>query len=192
MLEMLETATIINNASENSFLILDEIGRGTATFDGMSLAWAISEYIHNKITARTLFATHYHELAILEKKLVNFKCYYSKVSKNNDQIIFQRKIIPGTANKSYGIDVAALAGLPSEITKRATTIMQQLEDNKPHNFVQQLSLFSTTKTQNNNNHQDPQQNIKNKLFKNIKNLDIDQINPKQALDLLYEYHKELK
>jgi len=192
MLEMLETATIINNASENSFLILDEIGRGTATFDGMSLAWAISEYIHNKITARTLFATHYHELAILEKKLVNFKCYYSKVSKNNDQIIFQRKIIPGTANKSYGIDVAALAGLPSEITKRATTIMQQLEDNKPHNFVQQLSLFSTTKPQNNNNHQDPQQNIKNKLFKNIKNLDIDQINPKQALDLLYEYHKELK
>ena len=192
MVEMLETATIINNASENSFLILDEIGRGTATFDGMSLAWAITEYIHNNIKARSLFATHYHELAILAQKLENCRCYYSKVSKDKGKMIFNRKILPGTANKSYGIDVAALAGLPPIITDRACEIMQNLEKKKSVNMHNQLSLFTRENSDINNDNADPNQEIKNKLFKNIKNLDIDQLSAKQALDILYEYQAEIK
>ncbi len=127
MVEMNETANIVNNATERSLIILDEIGRGTSTFDGLSIAWSVAEFLHDKIKARTLFATHYHELtklAVERKGVVNFNV---AVREWNEQIIFLRKIIPGGADKSYGIQVARLAGLPREILDRAKDILAHLE-----------------------------------------------------------------
>jgi len=128
MVEMNETANIVNNATEHSLIILDEIGRGTSTFDGLSIAWSVAEFLHDKIKARTLFATHYHELtklAIERKGVVNFNV---AVREWNEQIIFLRKIVPGGADKSYGIQVARLAGLPREILDRAKDILAHLEN----------------------------------------------------------------
>jgi DNA mismatch repair protein MutS len=128
MVEMNETANIVNNASERSLIILDEIGRGTSTFDGLSIAWSVAEFLHDKIKARTLFATHYHELtklAVERKGVVNFNV---AVREWNEQIIFLRKIVPGGADKSYGIQVARLAGLPREILDRAKDILAHLEN----------------------------------------------------------------
>src|SRR5213596_689829 len=128
MVEMNETSNIVNNATERSLVILDEIGRGTSTFDGLSIAWSVAEFLHDKIKARTLFATHYHELtklAIERKGVVNFNV---AVREWNEQIIFLRKIVPGGADKSYGIQVARLAGLPREILDRAKDILSHLEN----------------------------------------------------------------
>ena len=128
MVEMNETANIVNNATERSLIILDEIGRGTSTFDGLSIAWSVAEFLHDKIKARTLFATHYHELtklALERKGVVNFNV---AVREWNEQIIFLRKIVPGGADKSYGIQVARLAGLPREILDRAKDILAHLEN----------------------------------------------------------------
>jgi DNA mismatch repair protein MutS len=128
MVEMNETANIVNNATERSLIILDEIGRGTSTFDGLSIAWSVAEFLHDKIKARTLFATHYHELTklVVERKgVVNFNV---AVREWNEQIIFLRKIVPGGADKSYGIQVARLAGLPKEILDRAKDILSHLEN----------------------------------------------------------------
>jgi len=124
---MNETANIVNNATERSLIILDEIGRGTSTFDGLSIAWSVAEFLHDKIKARTLFATHYHELTKLaEERSGVFNCNVA-VREWNEQIIFLRKIIPGGADKSYGIQVARLAGLPNEILERAKNILAHLE-----------------------------------------------------------------
>jgi DNA mismatch repair protein MutS len=128
MVEMNETANIVNNASERSLIILDEIGRGTSTFDGLSIAWSVAEFLHDKIKARSLFATHYHELTKLaEERSGVFNCNVA-VREWNEQIIFLRKIVPGGADKSYGIQVARLAGLPKEILDRAKNILAHLED----------------------------------------------------------------
>jgi DNA mismatch repair protein MutS len=128
MVEMNETANIVNNASERSLIILDEIGRGTSTFDGLSIAWSVAEFLHDKIKARTLFATHYHELTKLaDERSGVFNCNVA-VREWNEQIIFLRKIIPGGADKSYGIQVARLAGLPKEILERAKNILSHLEN----------------------------------------------------------------
>jgi DNA mismatch repair protein MutS len=127
MVEMNETANIANNATERSLVILDEIGRGTSTFDGLSIAWSVAEYLHNQVKARTLFATHYHELTELEMTCAGVKNYNVAVREWNDQIIFLRKIIKGGADKSYGIQVARLAGLPPEIIARAKEILSNLE-----------------------------------------------------------------
>ena len=129
MVEMNETALIINNASDRSLVILDEIGRGTATFDGLSIAWSVAEHLHDHIGCRTLFATHYHELTDLSKSRTAVQNYNIAVREWNDQIIFLRKIVPGTADKSYGIQVARLAGLPNEIIQRAKDILDHLEKN---------------------------------------------------------------
>jgi len=128
MVEMNETANIVNNATERSLIILDEIGRGTSTFDGLSIAWSVAEFLHDRIKARTLFATHYHELtklAVERQGVVNFNV---AVREWNEQIIFLRKIVPGGADKSYGIQVARLAGLPKEILDRAKDILSHLEN----------------------------------------------------------------
>jgi len=129
MVEMNETALIVNNATDRSLVILDEIGRGTSTFDGLSLAWSIAEYLHDKICARALFATHYHELTALAKSRTGVQNYNVAVREWNDQVIFLRKIIAGSADKSYGIHVARLAGLPDEIISRARVILAHLESN---------------------------------------------------------------
>ncbi len=130
MVEMQETANILNNATSRSLIILDEIGRGTSTFDGISIAWAVAEHLHNneKVKAKTLFATHYHELTDLSLTMSGVKNYTVLVSERNDQIAFLRKIVPGTADKSYGIQVARLAGLPLEVIDRAKEILANLEE----------------------------------------------------------------
>jgi DNA mismatch repair protein MutS len=127
MVEMNETANIVNNATERSLVILDEIGRGTSTFDGLSIAWSVAEYLHDILKARTLFATHYHEMTELSVICPGVRNYNVAVREWNDQIIFLRKIQPGAADKSYGIQVARLAGLPKEIVDRAKEILANLE-----------------------------------------------------------------
>jgi len=127
MVEMNETANIVNNATERSLVILDEIGRGTSTFDGLSIAWSVAEFLHDKIKARTLFATHYHELTKLAEERSGVCNFNAAVREWNEQIIFLRKIVPGGADKSYGIQVARLAGLPQEILNRAKDILSHLE-----------------------------------------------------------------
>src|SRR5438128_217669 len=128
MVEMNETSNIVNNATERSLVILDEIGRGTSTFDGLSIAWSVAEFLHDKIKARTLFATHYHELTKLAEDRSGVCNFNVAVREWNDQIIFLRKIVPGGADKSYGIQVARLAGLPKEILDRAKEILAHLEN----------------------------------------------------------------
>ena len=127
MVEMNETANIVNNATERSLIILDEIGRGTSTYDGLSIAWSVAEFLHDKIKARTLFATHYHELTKLAEERSGVCNFNVAVREWNEQIIFLRKIVPGGADKSYGIQVARLAGLPQEILSRARDILSRLE-----------------------------------------------------------------
>jgi len=128
MVEMNETSNIVNNATERSLVILDEIGRGTSTFDGLSIAWSVAEFLHDKIKARTLFATHYHELTKLAAERKGVCNFNVAVREWNEQIIFLRKIVPGGADKSYGIQVARLAGLPKEILDRAKEILAHLEN----------------------------------------------------------------
>jgi DNA mismatch repair protein MutS len=127
MVEMTEAANILNNASERSLVILDEIGRGTSTYDGVSLAWAITEYLHNQVGCRALFATHYHELAQLAESLPNLRNYNVQVREWQDEIVFLHKIGPGSADKSYGIHVARLAGVPDEVLERAREVLAELE-----------------------------------------------------------------
>ena len=127
MVEMSETANILNNATDRSLIVLDEVGRGTSTYDGVSIAWAVSEYIHEKVGARTLFATHYHELTALESILPRAKNYNVAVREWEDEVIFLRKIVEGGTDKSYGVHVAKLAGVPKSIVERAKKILAQLE-----------------------------------------------------------------
>jgi DNA mismatch repair protein MutS len=127
MVEMNETALILNNATERSLVILDEIGRGTSTFDGLSIAWSVAEHLHDSIGARTLFATHYHEMCVLSQSRSAVQNYSVAVKEWNQQIIFLRKIIPGSAEKSYGIQVARLAGLPDSVIARAKEVLTELE-----------------------------------------------------------------
>ena len=127
MVEMIEVATILQNATKSSLLILDEVGRGTSTYDGLSIAWAVIEYITNSIGAKTLFATHYHELTELENSLSGVKNYKISVKELNGSVVFLRKIMRGGANRSFGIEVASLAGIPSAVTDRAKNILKLIE-----------------------------------------------------------------
>jgi DNA mismatch repair protein MutS len=127
LVEMHEAANILNNATPGSLILLDEVGRGTSTFDGISIAWSMTEYIHERIGARTLFATHYHELNALAERFPRIDNYKVEVREHDDQVIFLRKVVHGTADHSYGIQVAQMAGLPEEVTTRAKEIMAQLE-----------------------------------------------------------------
>jgi len=128
MVEMNETANILNNATSRSLIVLDEIGRGTSTFDGLSIAWAVAEHLHNAVGAKTLFATHYHELTELAVTLPRVKNYNVAVREWHDQVIFLHKILPGGTDKSYGIQVGRLAGLPKEVVERAKEVLANLEE----------------------------------------------------------------
>ena len=128
MVEMTEVSNIINNATNNSLIILDEVGRGTSTYDGLSIAWAIMEYLSKHISAKTLFATHYHELTELEGDIDGVKNYRVMVKEYNDSIIFLHKIARGSANRSFGIEVAKLAGLPDELVSRAKEVLKVQEE----------------------------------------------------------------
>jgi DNA mismatch repair protein MutS len=182
MVEMIETATILLQSTKRSLIILDEVGRGTSTYDGVSIAWSVLEYMHNQIGARALFATHYHELVELENSLPNLKNYTIKISENNGKVIFMHKIVPGAADKSYGIHVAELAGLPKIVTRRAKQILQKLEKNYgdfnllDHN----LSLFDYVQTK-----VDLQEDLV-MLKEKLDALNPDALSPKEALEALYK------
>ena len=151
MVEMSEVSHILKNATDKSLVILDEIGRGTSTYDGISLAWSIVEYIQSKIKCKTLFATHYHELTDLENEFEDVKNYSVAVKEDNDGIIFLRKIISGGADKSYGIYVAKLAKLPDDVIDRSRVILKDLEKNHVYNSVAINESSNNDNESNNNN-----------------------------------------
>lgn len=185
MVEMLETATILNQATDRSFVILDEIGRGTATYDGLSIAWATLEYLHNKNKCRGLFATHYHELTALTDQLSHLTCHTTAIRESGNDIAFLYKIQRGSASRSYGIHVAGLAGLPKMVIKRAQAILTDLTRNPKHK-PDLLSLLDTPCAD-----ATPDISPKPDLLTNaLSTLDIDSLSPKEALDKLYEL-KEL-
>lgn len=174
MVEMLETANILNNATERSLIILDEIGRGTSTYDGLAIAWAVVEHIVNNIKARTLFATHYHELILLEEKLPGVKNYFVEVNEQGEKIIFMHKILPGFTNRSYGIYVAKISGIPNSVIQRADDILEELEENQLKrvteesiDYQDQLSFISTGND--------------SELKEKIKQIKIEEISPLDAL-----------
>jgi len=185
LVEMNEAANILNNASENSLILLDEIGRGTATYDGLSLAWAIIEYLHNnpKVAARTLFATHYHELTDLEKTLERLENRHTAVEEFGDKIVFLRKVINGTGDKSYGIHVAKMAGLPEKIIFRASEILNQYLSDDDRKELQpsqvdpksQISIFEQREK---------------RLSEALAKLDINSLTPLEALQKIDELKKK--
>ena len=177
MIEMIETSLILNTASEKSLVILDEIGRGTATFDGLAIAWSVLDYLHNKIKPRTLFATHYHELTSLKEDLNHLSCHKMSIKEWNNSIIFMHKIIEGEADKSYGIHVAQLAGLPFEVIKKATQLLSKLENNKDN---------SNLKKSDNLDDNYSNINESQSFFKEFDNINVDNISPREALDILYK------
>jgi len=187
MVEMVETATILNQADEKSLVILDEIGRGTATYDGLSIAWATIEHIHEVNKCRTLFATHYHELTNLEKKLASLTCATMKIKEWEGEIIFMHKVISGTSDRSYGIHVAQMAGLPKIVIARAEKILTSFENddfgNKPSKIVEDLPLFEKTYTKK------AKQDKKHPIIDEINKIDPDSMTPKEALDELYRLKK---
>ena len=187
MVEMTEAATILNNATEHSLIILDEIGRGTSTYDGLALAWAISEYITHTIKARTLFATHYHELTELEQLLTGAKNYNILVREWHDQIIFLHRIEPGGTDKSYGIHVARLAGLPKDVILRSRAILGELErgfsreikhsDLVEGSHADRIELFDQ-----------PQAMILHEL----KEIKLDEVTPLQAIQILKDFQDRME
>ena len=185
MVEMKEVSNIVSNATSKSLLILDEVGRGTSTYDGLSIAWAIVEYIANRIGAKTLFATHYHELVALEEKFDCIKNLTIEVEKTNDDIIFLRKIIRGFTNNSYGIEVAKLAGINNEIINMASSILKTLEDKEQGNFKEKMNSISKD-----NYEQIPIASENNKYIEKISKIDINSVSPIDALNLLNMLVKE--
>jgi DNA mismatch repair protein MutS len=184
MVEMTETATILNTATSKSLILLDEMGRGTATFDGLSLAWATVEFLHAETHARTLFATHYHELTMLAEKLPRVKNLRVGVKEGADGIVFLHNIEPGAASKSYGIEVARLAGLPSEVIERARHLLRQHEKQERQSVQVetqvdpvQLTIFTP---------------LSQRIVDRIEAADVNQLTPLQALNLLEELQQELK
>ena len=186
MVEMNETASILNNLSERSLVLLDEIGRGTSTYDGVSIAWAISEYIHDQSKAKTLFATHYHELNEMTKSFDRIKNYNVSIKEVGKKIIFLRKLKPGGSAHSFGIHVARMAGMPSRVIQRANAIMTKLE--KDHSSDEltasltakddvQLSFFQLD---------DP---VLEQIRDEIVRIDIDRLTPVEALLKLHEIKK---
>ncbi len=193
MVEMIETANILNNATGRSLIILDEIGRGTSTYDGISIAWAVVEHIHNhpQLRAKTLFATHYHELTELAERLPRVRNYNVAVAEEGDQVVFLHRIVPGGADRSYGIHVAELAGLPRTVVRRARQILGDLEaearapDALVHKIDQdlgtQLPLFATRSAVDGRLAE---------LAKALRELDVAELTPLEAINKLYELQQE--
>ena len=197
MVEMSEVANILSNATPKSFLILDEIGRGTSTFDGLSIAWSVLEYIAHTLKSRAMFATHYHELTELEGTVPGVKNYCVDVKKKGDDIVFLRKMKRGGADGSYGISVAALAGIPKVVTLRAKEILQQLEEQEDKNSSRksraksksvqyaestenQLDLLSFTANSV----------MQDEIISELKGLDVQSLTPIEALNILYRLHQK--
>jgi len=190
MVEMLETANILNNATNNSLILLDEIGRGTSTFDGLSIAWAVAEYFHDKqeVQAKTLFATHYHELTELELTMERIKNYHVSVKEWKEDIIFLRKIVPGASDRSYGIHVARLAGIPHSVIERAKEILFNLEkqelDDAGLPRIAYGSSLERDKSQFLLFQEDRDREFLEEMKQEIESWDLDTLSPLEALNLL--------
>jgi DNA mismatch repair protein MutS len=203
MVEMNEVANILRNATPNSLLILDEIGRGTSTFDGLSIAWAVVEHISNTklLGAKTLFATHYHELTMLEGKIDNVNNYCIAVKEQGDDIVFLRKIVKGGADRSYGIQVAKLAGVPDMVIHRAKEIAEQLNDNNITEKVENISVTAPSAAKPKLRQLDEVDLSQMSLFDTVKDedvikelmeIDITTLTPLDALNTLYQLQNKLK
>jgi DNA mismatch repair protein MutS len=190
MVEMTETAIILNNATANSLIILDEIGRGTSTYDGLSIARAVAEYIHNspRLGAKTLFATHYHELVQLAGNLPRAKNYNVAVSEDSGEVVFLRKIVPGGVDKSYGIHVAKLAGLPKPVIQRAQEVLADLEGTK----AQTQKAFGKAARKELPDIQISLFGVKPPAMLELEKLDINALSPLEALNKLYELQQKAK
>jgi len=185
MVEMVETAAILNQATEKSLVILDEIGRGTATYDGLAIAWAAAEHLHESNKSRALFATHYHEMVALCERLNSMTCVTMKVKEWNDSIVFLHEVTPGAADRSYGIHVAKLAGLPDQVVRRAEEVLAALEEGKeghtPLAHIDELPLFGATAPK-------PKGNAVEEALKLV---EPDALSPKEALEVLYDLKRKL-
>ena len=190
MVEMVETAAILNQAGEKSLVILDEIGRGTATFDGLSIAWATVEHLHEVNRCRSLFATHFHELTALSEKLDRLSNVTMMVKEWQGDVIFLHEVGPGAADRSYGIQVARLAGLPALVVERARNVLNQLEEtdrkNPASQLIDDLPLFQATMRR-----ESPQVPHVSVVEQSLRKLDLDELTPRQAMDALYELKKQL-
>ena len=174
MVEMSEVSYILENATDSSLVLLDEVGRGTATYDGLSIAWAIVEYLSSRFRAKVMFSTHYHELTELEGVLDGVRNYKIAVKELSGSIVFLHKVMRGSANRSFGIEVAGLSGLPKEVVARAKELLKQLEklniarqNSSPY---QQVSMFNQDKS--------------SEILKILRELDTDEISPRAAYDIL--------
>ncbi|MGA7676331.1 MAG: DNA mismatch repair protein MutS [Rhizomicrobium sp.] len=186
MVEMVETSAILNQATDRSLVILDEIGRGTATFDGLAIAWATAEHLNLKNKSRALFATHFHEMTALAERLPSLACVTMRVKEWNDTIVFLHEVIPGVADRSYGIHVAKLAGLPPPVVARAQEVLRALEEgregHKPLARIDDLPLFNASAQPAKKN---------NALEEALRAADPDALSPKEALELLYSLKRKL-
>ena len=200
MVEMSETATILREATAQSLVILDEIGRGTSTYDGVSIAWSVAEYLHDHLRAKALFATHYHELTEMAEMRSSVHNYTVAVTHEGDEIVFLHQLIEGGASKSYGIQVAQLAGLPTAVTERAKSVLATLEEqsgtDRPsptgrakgmisshgEQNPRQLSLFSPP----------PIPAVSNEVERMLKSADLNQMTPMQALNFLHSLSDKIK
>lgn len=189
MVEMVEAANILNNATSQSLVILDEIGRGTSTYDGLSIAWAVAEFIHNhpRLRSKTLFATHYHELVELSSLLPRVKNFNVAVTEEEGEVVFLRKVIPGGADKSYGIHVAQLAGLPMSVVHRAQEVLATLEEGQPRQKQHKVA-----RSKKESPPQLPLFGDKSPLVDEISQLDIDSMSPLEAITRLYELKRKAK
>ena len=185
MVEMSEVAYILKNATKNSLIILDEIGRGTSTYDGLSIAWAVCEYITEKIKAKTLFATHYHELTRLEGLLDGVKNYSVAVKKRGDDITFLRRIVEGGTDDSYGIEVAKLAGVPSAVIKKAHGILEELESKNPESDRKPVHHFDTERDTKSD--RGFAALLSEEIVNDLKKIDVTTLTPIEALNLLNDY-----
>ncbi|MGH7046551.1 MAG: MutS-related protein, partial [Stellaceae bacterium] len=184
MVEMVETAAILNQAGAGAFVILDEIGRGTATYDGLSIAWAALEHLHATNRCRTLFATHYHELTALSGSLPGLACHTMRVKEWKGDVVFLHEVGPGSADRSYGIHVARLAGLPKSVTARAEEVLEILEKGEQGGALSRLAddlpLFRAARR--NTDPLPPPEAAVEALLREIRP---DELTPRAALDLLY-------
>lgn len=190
MVEMTETAAILNTATSRSLVLLDEMGRGTATYDGLSLAWATVEHLHDRVGARTLFATHYHELTMLEERLSRLKNLRVTVKESGGGIVFLHTVEAGAASKSYGIEVARLAGIPAGVIARAREVLKVHERAETQQVreaagmaaaasgaAMQMTMFTP---------------LSQRIVDRLGEVDVDEMTPREALHLLAELQRELK
>ena len=197
MVEMNEAADILNNISSRSLILFDELGRGTSTYDGISIAWAIVEYIHEhpRARAKTLFATHYHELNEMENSFARIKNYNVSVKEVGNKVLFLRKLVRGGSEHSFGIHVAKMAGMPQSIVKRSNEILKQLEGDKRKECIGETSSITPSGTKQGDGYQlsifqldDP---ILTRVTDEIKNLNVNNLTPLEALNKLSEIRKIL-